>query len=56
MPEYYECGCCGHMHHIDRPGWIDCRDDATRFTCNQLDALHGENGWLEIDDPLSAET
>lgn len=47
LPVYEECGCCGHRH---RPGWVgDCRDDAHRFTDEQLDARHGANNWYPVD-------
>lgn len=43
---YEECGCCGHLH---RPGYTgDCRNDEARFTFDQLDAVHGPDGWTEV--------
>lgn len=39
MPRYYECEICGHNHPWDWDG--DCRDDAHRFTDQQLDTMHG---------------
>ena len=48
-PEFYECGICGHMHPINWNG--DCRDDANRFTYDELDAKYGEDNWQEVDMP-----
>ena len=42
---YRECGQCGHWHAEDLPGHIDCRDDAHRFTSDELDAHHGVDNW-----------
>lgn len=47
-PIYAECGCCGHWHSRDLPGYVDCRDDRHRFTSDQLDAKYGATGWEEI--------
>lgn len=38
--EFYECGCCGQCHPTAWNG--DCRDDASRFTLQQLEAAHGD--------------
>lgn len=56
-PVFVECGCCGHYHSRDLPGWVDCRDDAHRFTADQLDARYGADGWEEItvEEQLEAE-
>lgn len=35
--KYYECGCCGHYHREDFVG--DCRNDAERFTLDDLERL-----------------
>lgn len=51
VPTYYECGICGHMHPRSWNG--DCRDDANRFTCEALDAKHGENNWQEVAMPTA---
>lgn len=40
---YYECEICGHNHPWEWNG--DCRDDAYRFTDEQLDKMHGLNGY-----------
>lgn len=45
---YFECGQCGHYHAVDLDPNIDCRDDAHRFTFDQLDAKHGAEKWEEI--------
>lgn len=44
LPVYIECGSCGHYHPVEFFG--DCRDDANRFTQDQLDAKHPK-GWKE---------
>lgn len=46
---YYECGICNHHHSVKWDG--DCRDNANRFTCEQLDAYHGPHGWIEVPMP-----
>jgi hypothetical protein len=43
-PIYYDCGICGHFHPWNWNG--DCRDDANRLTYNDLDELHGGNGYV----------
>jgi hypothetical protein len=40
-----ECGCCSEYHLADYFG--DCRDDAHRFTSDQLDHQYGLDGWYE---------
>jgi len=45
-PQFYECGCCGHYHPVNWNG--DCRDDANRFTWEDLDLKYGEDQWEEI--------
>ena len=42
-PVYYDCEICGYFHPINWNG--DCRDDANRFSYDQLDAKHGVNGY-----------
>lgn len=49
--KFFECGQCGHYHAIDLPGFVDCRDDSSRFTCDALDELYGPRGWIEVDAP-----
>jgi hypothetical protein len=46
-PRYYDCAICGHFHSWDWDG--DCRDDTNRFTYDQLDKLHGPNGYVTLD-------
>lgn len=46
-PTYYECGICDHMHDALWDG--DCRENAARFNVEDIDALHGDMGWEEID-------
>lgn len=46
-PVFYDCEICGHFHPWDRDG--DCRDDANRFSYDQLDAKYGPNNY-EIRD------
>lgn len=42
---FLECGCCGGWHHKNLPGSVDCRDNAHRFTSDELDAHYGANVW-----------
>lgn len=42
-PDYTECGCCGYWHLATY--FHDCRNDAERFTLDQLDTLHGSEGY-----------
>lgn len=49
LPKFYECGICGHCHPIEWNG--DCREDANRFTNQQLDDKYGQNGWEEVPMP-----
>lgn len=55
MPKYYECGICECIHPWDWNG--DCRDDANRFACDELDAKHGALNWelLGMDDRVAAD-
>lgn len=46
-PKYYACEICGHNHPWDWNG--DCRDDANRFTDEQLDAKYGPSGYELAD-------
>lgn len=45
-PKYYECGICDHYHSVKWNG--DCREDANRFTMDELDAKHGTHGWESV--------
>ena len=56
-PTFIECGCCGQMHDRNLPGSIDCRDDAHRFTLDDLDAHYGAANYDEItiEDQMDAE-
>jgi hypothetical protein len=56
MPQYVECGSCGGFHRSDY--WGDCRNDAERFTAEDLDTKHGPNNWdyLSIEDQMRAES
>jgi len=51
-PTYYECGICGQYHSVLWDG--DCREDAARFTPEDLDAKHGADGWTEAPMPGTA--
>lgn len=55
LPYYIECGCCGHFHEPEYYG--ECRDDDHRFTWDELDARHGENGWdyKDIEEQMQEE-
>lgn len=47
----YECGICGHYH---RAAWNgDCREDAERFTLDDINNLFGNegSGWEEVPMP-----
>lgn len=48
-PQFYFCGICGEWHPAGSDG--DCRDDANRFTYDQLDAKYGVGGWAEVNMP-----
>ena len=48
-PQFYFCGICGEWHRTGFYG--DCRDDASRFTYDQLDAEYGAGGWVEAPHP-----
>ena len=52
-PLYLECGYCGHFHRAGYSG--DCRDNANRFSGNALDAQHGENQWVCVDEETQME-
>jgi hypothetical protein len=50
LPVYYDCGICGHFHPIAWNG--DCRDDANRFTHDDLETKHGgsvDEAWLLVE-------
>ena len=54
IPKYFECGCCGDFHVVGSGG--DCREDDTCFTGDQLDDMHGEGRWDDVDiKPQMAE-
>jgi len=42
---YIVCSTCDHFHRPDYFG--ECGNSAERFTSQQLDEKHGENGWAE---------
>lgn len=51
--EVHECGSCGHYHLLPLTGdryRDDCRYDANRFNWAQLDAMFGENGWVDVTE------
>lgn len=56
-PTFFECGCCGGLHWEGLPGAVDCRDDAHRFTFDELDSFYGPIGWEEVtvEDQMDAE-
>lgn len=47
-PRFYLCGGCDHNHHEGFTG--DCREDAQRFTDQQLDEIHGVDGWVSVEE------
>lgn len=48
-PKYYECGICSCFHPVEWNG--DCREDEHRYAMDELDNLHGGNGWDQVDQP-----
>lgn len=53
---FVECGCCGGYHTPDFTG--DCRDDAHRYTPEQMEAWHGPEVWnavLDLDEQMRME-
>lgn len=49
QPPFYECGVCGFFH----PGGWDCAVE-NRFTPEELDEQYEDDGWVEIDPPVTA--
>lgn len=49
MSDFYDCGICGHWHPANWDG--DCRDDANRYTSDDLDTRYGSDGWQEVETP-----
>jgi hypothetical protein len=51
LPRYYECCICGHYHPRDWNG--DCRDDAHRFTLQEIESVYGleGEGWIVVEMP-----
>lgn len=54
-PVYYDCEICGHYHPWEWNG--DCRDNANRFTCNEIDAKHRREGYeiRTMDERVEAD-
>lgn len=49
-PTYFECADCGFYHRQHRTHIGACQTDpAERFTPEELDELHGEQQWQEIE-------
>lgn len=46
---FYRCGICDCYHAMTWNG--DCRDDANRFACDELDTALGSFNWREEDMP-----
>lgn len=42
-PKFYACEICGHAHPWDWNG--DCRDNANRFSDDDLDQKYGPDGY-----------
>jgi hypothetical protein len=55
FPVYYACEICGHNHPWDWDG--DCRDNANRFTDEQLDEKHGAFKYVlrEMSERVAAD-
>jgi hypothetical protein len=48
-PQFYDCGICGSWHSIL---WnADCRDDANRFACDEIDEALGAFNWDAVEMP-----
>ena len=47
IPSYYRCGWCDAYHSVD--WWGDCREDAARFSSEDLDEKHSTFGWEEVE-------
>lgn len=47
----YQCGICDHWHRAAWDG--DCRDDAERFTLDEVETHFGNegSGWIEVPMP-----
>lgn len=54
-PKYYDCEICGHIHPWEWDG--DCRDDANRFTCSELESKHRRTGFelCTMDERVEAD-
>jgi len=51
LPQFYDCGICGHWHPIEWNG--DCREDRFRLTTDFLEEEYGQEGqcWQEVPMP-----
>jgi hypothetical protein len=47
--QFFRCGACDHWHALDLPGTTDCRDDARRFTTDELDDKYPDMTWEQFD-------
>ena len=49
LPNFYECGICGHLHPTGYTG--DCRNDAFRFSTSELEDELGQQDvkWFLTD-------
>lgn len=45
--QFYYCGGCGHWHPPEFMG--DCRDDANRFTTEELEKRYGFDGFEPVN-------
>lgn len=48
-PRFYDCGICGCWHSLAWNG--DCRDDANRFACDEIDDALGSFNWEAVEMP-----
>ena len=46
MKYFIEFGSCACLHPAGYHG--DCRDDDNRFLADELDAIYGRDGWIEV--------
>ncbi len=52
MKHFIFCPSCGCYHPATWHG--DCRDDNNRLLPDELDAIYGCDGWIEVDTEHAA--
>lgn len=55
IPVFYACEICSALHRWEWNG--DCREDAARFSCEELDERYGYGCWEErsMDERVAAD-